>query len=104
MRQKYAVEDVDITALAARHHGGDEISGTVVAESSSLVPGGTVVCTRDVRDVMFQVMYLEAKFVGASLKMFRDQLADVPHFLFPSAQTDKVQQFGWVGKCVSDFL
>ncbi len=59
MRQKNSIENFDLIALTARHHGGNEIAGTVVTEAGGLVPGRTVVGAGDVRDVMFEVMLME---------------------------------------------
>src|SRR5271170_311678 len=59
MRQEHSVEHLNFMALAARHHGGDEISRTVVAEARRLFPRRAVIGAGDMRDVMLQMMLLE---------------------------------------------
>src|SRR5208282_607826 len=38
VRQENSIEHFDLIAFAARHHGGNEVSGTVVAEPCGLIP------------------------------------------------------------------
>ena len=60
-------------AFAAGHHGGNEVSGAVVAEARGLIPGGAVVGACDVRDVMFEVVLLEAKRFGVDVERLGDE-------------------------------
>ena len=39
VRQKNAVEHLDLIAFTPGHHGGNEITGTVITETSSPLPG-----------------------------------------------------------------
>src|SRR5579872_2381595 len=52
VREKHAIEDIDVIPFAARHHGRNEITGAVITEARSLLPRGAVIGAGDVSDVM----------------------------------------------------
>ena len=68
VRQENTLQHFNVVALAARHHGGDEVSRTVVTEARSLLPGRAVIGAGDVRDVMFQVMLLKLELLRVDLQ------------------------------------
>ena len=104
VRQEYAFEHFDVVAFAARHHGGDEISGTVVAEAGGFLPGRTVVGAGDVCDVVLEMVLAEPKLRGVDFERCGQQRANVTHRLFALAETDEIQNLRWVGESVLDFL
>src|SRR5579859_791547 len=59
VRKKDTLQHINLIALTACHHGGDEISGTVVAETGGLFPGRAIVSARDMRNVMLQTVLLK---------------------------------------------
>src|SRR5207248_11574142 len=61
VREVNAIENVNFVSFATRHHGGDKITRTVITEARSTVPRRAVVRTRDVRDVVFEMMFLKFK-------------------------------------------
>ncbi len=102
--EEHAVEHFDVVALATRHHGGDEVAGTVVAQPGGLLPRRTVVSAGDVGDVVFEVMLLKAKFRGINFESRREQRAHVAHGFLALAEANEVQNLGGVGQRVLNFL
>src|SRR5437868_7857200 len=91
VRHKYAFKNLDVIAFTVRHHRGDKIPRTVIAETGSLLPGRAVVCAGDVGDVMFEMVFLKFKLLRADVESRGQQRAYVAHRLFALPQTDKVQ-------------
>src|SRR3954452_6944632 len=57
LSNKYALKNLDVISFTLRHHRGDKIPRTGIAETGSLLPGRAVVCAGDVRDVMFEMVF-----------------------------------------------
>ena len=71
MRQEDAIEDLYVVAFAARHHGRDEVAGTVITEAGGLLPRRAVVGAGNVREVMLYVVFLKPELGGIGIERLR---------------------------------
>src|SRR5208283_3030293 len=104
VRQEDAVENVDVVALAARHHSGNEITGAVVTEARSFFPWRAVIGAGNVSEVVLDVMFLKVELLRIEVKGMREQQAHIAQGLFALAHFDEVQNFGGIGERVLYFL
>lgn len=104
MGKENAFEDVDVIALATRHHGGNEVAGTVIAEACRFFPGRAVVRTRNVREVMLDMVLLKVQHFRIEFERLRKQQAHVPHGFLALPHFDEVQDFGRIRQCVLNFF
>src|SRR5579862_1819857 len=104
MRQKNAIEHFNLVTFTTRHHRKHEITRTVIAESDHLLPGGAIIGARNMRYVLFKVMLLKTQLRHVDIERFRQQRTNVANGLFALTKTNKVQNFGWIGDRILNFL
>src|SRR5260370_21457846 len=104
MGKKHAIEHFDVVALTARHHGGNKISRSVVAEACGLLPRRAVVGAGNVSDMMFEVMLLKTELCGIDVEGLQQKRAHIAHSLFALAEANEVQDLGRVGERVLNLL
>src|SRR5439155_335150 len=80
----------------------DEISRTVIAEASGFFPGRAVVCARDMRNVVLEVMLLKTELRRINVKRGGNQRAHVAHCFLVLAKADEIQNLGGIRKRVLD--
>ena len=101
--EKDAIQHLDVVALTARHHRRDEITRAVIAEARRLLPRRAVIRAGDVRDVMFEMMFLKAKLRRLDVERLAQKGAHVAHGLLALAKADEVQDLRRVSERVLNF-
>src|SRR5579863_1033314 len=104
MRKVDALEHFDVSAFAAGHHGGNEVSGAVVAEAGRSLPGRAVIGTGNVGDVVLDVVLLKAKLRGVGVEGSGKEGANVAHGFLALAKPDKVQNLRRPGQSILHFF
>src|SRR5579862_382099 len=104
VRKEDTIENFNFVAFAARHHGGNEIAGTVIAEARGLLPWRAVIGAGDVGDVVLEVVLLKTKLSGVNIKGLRQKRAHVAYGFFPLAESNEIQNFGRIRKRVPNLL
>src|SRR5205823_8233088 len=100
---KNSLEHFDFVCFAARHHGGDEVARSVIAEPRSPLPWRAVVGAGNMRDMVLDMVLPEVQFAGLACKRGRQQTAHIAHRLLALTEANEIQEFGWVCQSVLDF-